>query len=298
MDHTGSTFLSGCAVSSDMAFFAKELDEFVEQDRENSSFLALFDSDWYQYDFGAAWTAISMATIKPAGQDRVVVAVSPRGAFWEVQTRLPRETHGQIDAFELPLRAVAPVADVIYACGMGRTVLRRRGPGNWQEIGPGTSDEDGDAVVGFEGLAGFAADEIYAVGWRGEIWQRTDRWRRLDSPVSAKLNAVCCASDGKVYVAGDEGVLLRGRNDVWEVIETESTYNFMDVASYDNTIYVVTDFEILKLDGDSLIAEDAFADADDLPETCLHLLPGTDALFSVGTKDLFRRNGGVWERLV
>jgi hypothetical protein len=298
MNHSESTFLSGCAVAADTAYFAKEVDEYVANDQENSDFLALFDDDWFTYDFSAAWSAISMATIKPGGRDRVVVAVSPRGAFWEVRPGSGRETNGEIDAYEFPLRGLAAIAEVIYACGMGRTVLRRRGPGNWEEIGPGTSDADGDEVVGFEAVAGFSADEIYAVGWRGEIWLRTNRWRRLDSPVSANLNAVCCAPDGKVYVAGDDGTLLRGRNDVWEAIDIQASFNFMDVASYDNMIYVVTDFQILKLIGDVLIPEDGFADPDDRPATCLHLLPGTDALFSMGTKDLFRRNGGLWERLV
>jgi hypothetical protein len=182
---------------------------------------------------------------------------------------------------------------------MGRSVLRRKNAGIWNEIGPGTSQDDDGLVVGFEDIAGFSRDEIYAVGWRGEIWQLKKRaWRRLDSPVSANLNAVCCAVDGRVYIAGDDGTMLRGRDDLWEVLETGRTDNLMDVASQDGTIYVSTDFEILKLDNESLVAEDAFADAADLPGTCLHLLPGEGVLISMGPKDLFRLYGGVWERLV
>jgi hypothetical protein len=108
---------------------------------------------------------------------------------------------------------------------------------------------------------------------------------------------VCCAADGNVYVVGDGGVMLRGHDDVWEVLDTDRTYNLMDVAFFDNVVYVSTDFEILKLDNDSLIQEDAFADADDVPETCLHLLEAEDGLVSMGTKDLFRFHGDVWERL-
>jgi hypothetical protein len=299
MDHTKTTFLSGCAASHEAAFFAKELDEFVEQDRENSSFLMLFKSNWYKADFGAAWTAISMATTKPANKDRLVLAVSPRGAYWELEPAGPRESHGQIPKAEYPLRALSAIDDVVYACGMGRTVLRRKNRGAWDEIGPGTSKADGESIVGFESLAAFSADEMYAVGWRGEIWQlRRNRWRRLDSPVSVKLNSVFCASDGNVYIVGDDGTLLRGRNDVWEVLSTGVADNLMDVAFHDGTLYVTTDFQILKLAGGAMIPEDAFADADDTPGTCLHLLPATGVLWSMGTKDLFRLHGGTWERVV
>jgi hypothetical protein len=42
---------------------------------------------------------------------------------------------------------------------------------------------------------------MYAVGWGGEIWWRDHgTWRRIDSPVSVNLNALCCAEDGHVPV--------------------------------------------------------------------------------------------------
>lgn len=299
MNHDESTFLCGCAVSFEVIFFAKEFDELVEQDVENSSFFMMMRDIWNKYEFDGGWSVISMASVKPAGGDRTVVAVSPRGAYWEVNPANLNEVSGEIAEAKDTLRVLATVDNVIYACGMGRTVLRRNKPGDWDEIGPGTSSEDDDLIVGFEDLAGFSADDLYAVGWLGEIWQfRKGTWQRLDSPVSANLNAVCCAGDGNVYIVGDDGVMLRGRNAVWEVLETDRTDNLMDIAFYDNTIYVSTDFEILKLDNDTLIPEDAFTDENDLPETCLHLLVAEDALVSMGTKDLFRLYGGIWERLV
>lgn len=299
MNHDGSTFQCGCAPFYDLIFCAKALDDLVEEDNENSSFFMMLENDWNKYDFDAAWLTIAMATIKPLGQDRIVVAISPGGAFWEVQPKTLQEIHGRIKEAESSLRSLSVIDEVIYGCGMGRTVLRRKSVGVWEEIGPGTSAEDDGMVVGFEDLAGFSCDEIYAVGWRGEIWQHSKaKWQRLDSPVSATLNAVCCTPDGKVYIVGDNGVMLRGSSDVWEVLETDRTDNLMDVAYFGNTVYVVTDFEILKLEEGSLIAEDAFSDEDDFPHTCLHLLTAEDALVSMGTKDLFRLHDGLWERLV
>jgi len=282
-----------------MIFFAKSLDRLVEQGTENSSFFMMYDGEWYKYKFAGAWSAISMATIKPSGKDRTVVAISPRGAYWEVAPKAIRETHNEIKEWGNPLRALATVGDSIYACGMGRTVMRRRGPGAWEEMGPGTLDSDEGEIVGFEDLAGFAENEMYAVGWRGEIWRFANRrWRRLDSPVSGNLNAVCCGGDGRVYVVGDDGTMLRGRNEVWEVLRTDRMDNLMDVAFHQDMVYVATDFEILKLEGDLLSAEEAFVDPEDPPATCLHLLEAADGLISLGTKDLFRLRNAVWERLV
>lgn len=299
MNHAGSTFLCGCAATVELIFFAKELDELVEQDEENTSFFVMFQSDWYKYQFDGAWSAISMATVMPPGGVRTVVAVAPHGAYWEVQPKSLQQVHGDVRSAEYALRATAVIDNVIYACGMGRLVLRRKRPGDWDEIGPGTSEDDDGLIVGFEDLGGVSADEIYAVGWRGEIWRLAGgSWRRLDSPVSGKLNAVCCGADGNVYIVGDDGVMLRGRNEVWEVLEIERSDNFMDVEIFDGSVYVSTDFELLKLHNGSLIAEDAFADPDDVPATCLHLLAADDGLISMGTKDLFRLNKGAWERLV
>lgn len=299
MNHDGSTFACGCAATIDAIFCAKELDDLVEQGRDNCHFVVWFANAWYKYNFAGAWPAIAMATIKPPGRQRTVVAVSQGGAYFEVEPKSLNEAHGAIKKAKYPLRSLAAIKDVVYACGMGRSVLSRGSAGSWDEIGPGQSEEDEGLVIGFEDLDGFSADEMYAVGWRGEIWRRAKAtWLRLDSPVSANLNAVACASDGQVYVVGDGGILVRGRNNVWQVLETDVSSNLMDVAVYDDTTYLVTDFQILKLEDDVVVPETAFSDPGDVPATCLHLLSAPDGLISLGTKDLFRLRGGVWERLV
>jgi hypothetical protein len=298
MDHKATSFACGCVAALNAIYAAKELDELVERDQENCAFVLYLDGRWRRYRFAGAWTAIDMATIKPPGKNRTVVAVSPGGAFWEVNPSTGEEINGHTRA-DNSLRSLAAIDDVIYACGMGRSVLRRESPGVWNEIGPGVSGQDQGLVVGLEGLDGFPSKEMYAVGWRGEIWQgHSNKWRRVDSPVSANLNSVCCAADGQVYIVGDDGTMLRGRDDVWKVLDTNRTDNLMDVAFHGGTVFVSTDFEILKLDNTSLSPEDSFADEDDRPSTCLHLLAAKDGLVSMGPKDMFILRDSVWQRLV
>ena len=302
MKHNKSTFLSGCAPLYDLFFFAKELDELVENGTPNSSFFCFDEQDaddqFRKYDESVNWPAISMATSKTKGSNRNVVAIGPNGDYWEVEPSSAQESVGKITDFHGNLRTLSVIDETIFACGMGRVVLQREGKGKWKPIGPKPTQDDAD-VIGFEDIDGYSRTEIYAVGWGGEIWWFDNGiWRRVDSPTSVNLTALCCAADESVYIVGHDGIMLRGRYDSWSVIDTDRKENLRDVAYYNGTIYVTTDFRILKLVDNKLVNDTDFADPDDLPVTCLHLLTVADGLISLGTKDVFRRQQDPWNRLV
>ena len=181
---------------------------------------------------------------------------------------------------------------------MGRVVLHRNSTGDWSGIGPGTTDADKGKVVGFEDMCGFSSDEMVAVGWGGEIWvYEAGQWSQKESPTTGNLNAVHCADDGNVYIVGDKGVMIRGRGDDWEMVETARKENLTDVVLHKETLFVSTDFHLLKMGEDGLEPETEFAD-DRPPATCHALYVAQDGLVSIGTKDLTRRVDGSWERIV
>ena len=296
MNHQGSTFTCG-ATYRDILFFAKSSDDLVEKGKPNSAFLFMEGDDWVKYDEIVNWTAISMARIGRA-KDLYAVAIGFDGQFWEIENGSLAETLGQISAEDISPRSLAVVEETIYAVGMGRIVLRRERLNLWTPIGPAPATA-AEGVIGFEDMAGYATDEMYAVGWQGEIWWRDNAtWRQVDSPVSANLNAVYCGDDGVVYAVGDNGTMLRGRHETWAVVETGRDENLMDVCYFDNTVYVATDFRILKLTADGLEGEDRFVDPGDVPANCLLLLRAPDSVFSMGPTDLFRLSPGGWQRLV
>src|SRR4029079_10921647 len=136
MDHSLSTFACGCMASLDTVYCAKQVDSLAEQDKPNVGLLLFLRDKWYKYQYTGNWTAMAMATIKPADL-RTVVCVAPRGYYWECITQTPKETSGKIQGHDFNIRALSAVENVIYACGMGRHVLQRTGPGAWDEIGPG-----------------------------------------------------------------------------------------------------------------------------------------------------------------
>ncbi len=301
MDFGAWTFLSG-AGSAGYFFFAAELDEVAKDDTPNSTFF-VYDEDededggFGKFDESVGWPAVSLATIKRPGEQRLVVAVSANGDCWELNPATGDERCGVIDG-RFNLRRLVVVDHQIYACGMNRVVLKRDGFARWSSLGPGPDAAD-SAVVGFEDIGGFSEAEMYAVGWGGEIWWRdSGQWRRADSPTHANLTALTCAADGSVYVVGHDGVMLRGRRDQWQLIETTRRDDLRDVAVLDGQVFVVTDSAILRLAGGGLVPEADFADGSDLPVTCLHLLEAEDGLVSLGQKDVFVRRDGAWRRLL
>ncbi len=302
MKHDTSTFLSGCAPFKGFFFFAKELDALAAAGTPNSSFFSFDEDDteavFRKYDESVGWPAISMATTKTGESPRLVVAIGPNGDFWEVEAASATETVGAISGFKGNLRKLAAVDGRIYACGMGRAVLRRESVGRWTSFSPGEQQDD-PSIVGFEDIGGHREDEMYAVGWGGEIWWRDHgTWRRVDSPTSTKLTALHCAADGNVYVVGQNGTMLRGKRDRWESMRTGCDENLMGVSSLGDQIYVCTDFRILRMTGDGLVDDRDFSDPKDLPRTCLHLLSASDGLVALGQKDVYVRGEGPWSRLV
>lgn len=296
MDHSLSTFLSGCARYHDFIFFAKSLDELEEDDTVNSTFLFIDGAQTARFGDPTGWTAMGMAVIKE-GDRLVVCAIGPNGELWEGMPADGTCVTGDIGLGEHTWRSMAEIDGDVYVCGMDRMVAVRRGKLNWKALNAPPAKDD-KLIIGFESIDGFSSKDLYAVGWQGEIWQRKGtKWRQIDSPVSVVLTAVCCAADGMVYAVGQNGTMLKGRDDQWTVIDTGLTENLQDVRDHDGKVYVVTDFYIYELANDTLEAV-TLADEDDEPGTCLHLLKAADGLVSLGQKDVFTLHAGKWQRVV
>jgi hypothetical protein len=278
-------------------FFAVEDVAVANAGRSNTLFCTYFEDSWHSYKSTPNWSVVAMTAAKDASVGRwIVVAVSASGNVWEL---LPSEQSERTLHIEAPhtLTNVATVENTVYACGMGRTVLRREESGMWTNISaPQPGLEEG--VMGFTALAGVIATQQYAVGWKGEIWVRSSQgWQQEDSPSNANLNSLAIDANGIVYIAGDSGVMLKGSVGCWELIETGTDSNLMDVCVHDGEIFVCSDFEVFCLRESGLESE-FNDDSEDAPGTCLKLASaGADGLYSVGPYDVFRRQQGVWRRL-
>lgn len=305
MKHDASTFLCGHAPFLDLIFCAKEMDEDKNNDGMVFTFFLLDGEKWIKFNTTFNWPHVAVASIKPGGSDRVVLSVGSRGDYYECiinsKTGIPTQQVGVIPS-EKPFlaRNLAIVEETMFAVGMGRVVARWDGPGQWTRLDPEAPLPKGQAC-GFNDLTGSSLQEMYAVGWRGEIWCLDKNvWRQIDSPLSAHLRAACTLPDGSIFAVGYNGAMVRGRHDTWKVVDSERPETLLDVCCFDGKVFVATAYKILMLDDTGLVPVTNFEDSADMPATCggLYLTHDGAGIISMGSHDLFRLRNGVWERLV
>jgi len=202
-------------------------------------------------------------------------------------------------SYSLLLRCARRIGGQLFAAGMARQVYRRERPGVWTAIDAGTFSpraERGTAAIGFNGIDGPTADEIWAVGFGGEIWHwRGGVWRQIDSPTNIALNAVVCTPGGDVYACGMAGLLLKGRGDAWELIHhAETTDDFWSITCLGERVFVSSYDGVFRIEAETLERVDLR-----LPgTTTAYLDAGGGSLWSVGAKHVaVSTNGEEWSRV-
>ncbi|OEZ88671.1 hypothetical protein JAB6_07120 [Janthinobacterium sp. HH104] len=196
-----------------------------------------------------------------------------------------------------PLREIRGIANGrAYAVGTCRQAYVREGEDQWRCIDQ--SAQVGDTPItdtSFESIDGYSEQEIYTVGWEGEIWQYDGAlFTRQNSPTQLALHKVRCAPDGFVYACGQLGTLLRGRHDQWEMIEHESTQeDLWGMEVFNGQLYVSSTHCVYRLEDGKLRPVDF---GDDVPLTCYHLSAADGIMWSIGAKDVMQFDGSTWTR--
>lgn len=148
-----------------------------------------------------------------------------------------------------------------------------------------------------EAIHGFNSTEIYAVGSRGALWQFDGKtWLERELPTNCYLTRVKCAANGVVFIVGHDGILLRGRNNNWEVIKQEATVSDLwGVEWFQNELYVCTMSNLYQLKGSNLDVVDFGID---LQPTCYHLSSTGDVMWVIGEDNIMSYNGSEWVRVL
>jgi len=194
---------------------------------------------------------------------------------------------------------VRAIGDYFVAVGMKRQVYRRKiVKGPWSRFDAGVLLEDSSLdIAGFLSVDGIGNDEIYAVGYRGEIWMRNAKeWQQINSPVKTRLECVRCGADGTVLICGENGVILKGSKKQWQVVDTKGIKDtFKSAAQFKGQWYVADEeggLYVVKDDG--LHVEPDFAK---LKATTGVLDSNGSALLSLGEEDIVLFDGKKWTRL-
>ena len=293
------SFVAGMPRHAQFGYVVYTLDELSEEQTRHSVLMAWVDGRWGKAD-QAAWHCCGIGAVTvprehtvAVGEYGYCVAYGPGGYL--VRERIGDDSSGP--RRRGPLRGVRSVDDRIYVVGMDRQAWMRVAENDWEAIELGLpGGEPGADPPGLEAIDGYGAQEIYAVGWNGEIWRFDGRnWTRESSPTNMILTDVCCAGDEYVYGCGRRGLLIRGRQDTWSVIEQDQiTADIWGLAWFDGRLFIATFDALYVLDGGAVQPVDMGADA---AETFYRLAVGGDRLWSIGAKDILAFDGAVWTRI-
>lgn len=286
---TKVTLWKAAARFRDLVYIASTIDDLVAKEVAHSTFLSIFNGQWHNAG-DARWSTAAICVVT-SPTERMIAVSADGDVMTYVGGNISTE---QIQPTPKILTALATIDRHAYACGMQREVFVRTGEGQWQAIS--APKPPPRTPVGFEAIAGFNEQNIYAVGWRGEIWQRSDtQWIQHDSPVNIILTGVCCADDGYVYACGQNGTLIKGRNDQWEVIDHAlPSEDFWDIHAFGDCVFVASFGGLFRILNNIVEPVEFGGDA---PSTCHRLTSAEGVLWSVGAEDVFSFDGATWQRV-
>lgn len=181
----------------------------------------------------------------------------------------------------------------LYVCGYHRQVYKRVGS-QWLSIADGIVTRE--TATGFFDIDGTNSSQVYAVGWKGEIYFHDGReWHRDDSPTNAHLASVRCIAPDNVWICGNGGILLHGSFGRWQIIrDVGFTGNWYCIEEYESTIYLAGNGLLAYVDGNAIRPVDVGLNR---PITTNRLHAKEGLLWSIGEKDILVFDGKSWREI-
>lgn len=290
------SFTTGAVRYKDLGYLIATNDKLIKKGA-HSAIIEWDAGKWGQETVD--WGCTSCCVVKKPKEQ--LIAIGERGEVF-VTGSGDRHTEQMAQGPESPqkrgyMRSVRSIEGVAYAAGMMRQVYRRDGANAWSPIDQGMRAPKGSKICGFEAIDGFSQKDLYAAGYKGEIWRGDGKkWRQIDSPVNIVLTNLICAGDDKVYACGQDGLLLRGRKDTWEIVEHDSTpQDLWGLAWYEDRLFLASTHQVFTLEkGDTL---KVVRMGEDTPLSAYHLSVGDGLLWSIGAKDVMSYDGKNWSRI-
>jgi hypothetical protein len=243
------------------------------------------------------WNAISCCIITKPKEQCISLGddghINLLGSGEDLNEQIPKPDDRSGD-----LREVRAIDGIPYVVGINRQCFRRPKAGVWERFDQGLPPK-GD-LPGLESIHGFNANELYAVGWKGEIWERSKRtkgkWKLAAQPTTLAFFRVLCAEDGNVYAAGQGGIIFRGRGATWEVIDhRDMKDDIFDLEWFAGKLWLSTMYSLHTLENGHLSLVDFDGEP---PSTCNHLSTADGLLWSIGAKDVMQFDGKDWTRIL
>lgn len=290
------SYLSGFVQSRDVARVVATVDQLADAGAQ-LTWLTKWtraDGKWGRFEVPWAATHLSVlmnngAHVYATGLQGKVAILTPTGSGEEV---IDASADGPLSRG--PVHELRVIEGHLYACGMARQVYRREGPNRWVRRDEGVVLPKGTIkVAGFNAIDGISEEDIYAVGFGGEIWRSVaSHWHQINGPTNVILYCVRTVRSDLVYAAGQKGVLLRGNGDVWEQVEQKTTIkDFWGMEWFRDRLFVCSDDAVYVLRDDGLLENVSQGKL----TTCRHLHANDGVMWSFGRKQVaWTENGVDW----
>ncbi|HCR9749813.1 TPA: hypothetical protein OPR08_002017 [Citrobacter koseri] len=144
-----------------------------------------------------------------------------------------------------------------WVCGPRGNVARRVGEDKWEYRGnpfPDTMDVYELDNQMFMDIDGFSENDMYAVGGPGRVWHYDGQtWSQVAFPTNMHLYAVCCGTDGEVYIGAQSGAVFKGRGSRWRQIAAGGLATpFNDMVWFQDRVWATSDNSIWTITDDSM----------------------------------------------
>ncbi len=282
-------FIRGAARRADLLYILSKAKTLLEKDIAHTSAIGIYQGKW-TYAQATEWDSSAIAVAKlPTerlvfiGEDGDVCAYVGGQATSEKLSPIPKM-----------IRNAKTIDGYVFACGMLRQVYHRTNEGVWKNISAPIPNKD--EKVGFEAIDGYSVNEMYAVGWGGEIWEFDGRnWINRNSPTNVILTSVCCSPDNSVYIGGQQGILIIGRKGIWDIIswEDDIDVDIWDLCWFQNKLYVASIRNLYTLEGNTLVDVD-FGEIE--VRSCFNLTEAEGIMWSIGHEDVLSFDGNKWQK--
>lgn len=284
------SLVKGVGASAESVFLLLTFDDLAHNEDMAHAVYATYDRGRLQIQGHRPWWCADL-TLLP-GSLRSWLAVGEYGEVLVLAGQNMNQEHILGPDDRGPLRGARLIGDSIYAVGADLQVYRRDA-GCWRSMGPDPRLGRGSGIL--EAIDGFSNRELYASGWKGEIWRyQRDEWRLSPTPTNLILSDICCAGDGRVYACGQGGLIVHGRDDQWSVLDIHNEQpDLWSICWFKNRIFIASMQDIYLIEGGKVLRTDA-AEAG---SSFYDLSVAGDTLWSIGAKDLLRYDGIRWERI-
>jgi hypothetical protein len=294
--HTTQFGFSGVCVWSRNTVYVLAIDNEAAERGQQHAFVLKWDgTKWGHYLIG--WKCIAICCSRD--KQREVFTLGENG-FIHIASdkgfRVETIANGDLSVRNRgPATNVSHIGSHVYAVGMHRQVYRRDTDDRWTCLDKDIFDNNpGQPIVGFTSIDGFSEQDIFAVGFGGEIWNYRDtKWGKIDSPTNILLTCVICDRENKmVYAAGLGGVLLHNKGTGWEALQQpQFKEDIWGLATYRGRLYAATLQEIYGLEDGKLNRIDT-----GLPQqtTYRYLDTRDDVMWSVGDESMAFFDGNAW----